>query len=488
MEDQQQDQDQEQGGNLVQLGDGTTHMFPREATQDQIQKALGLIPKPDKIPSNFNLDTAWDKAIDFIRPFVGNAAGGIAGTAAGTVSANPILGVAAETQGYAGIDSLMQYLKTNQPKSYKEALTRSEMEAVTNAVAGRILGSVWKATKGVYNSGMPEIYKLAPTTSQVLENYGRHALAKGTGFLEDFGAPVAKAAALDRIGGKGFTQSLALANQLNGRTASVNGDPVKLADRIKDAISEGIDTTETPQFKSNIHYASQDAMDLLQGGRTPYEKLDEVLADRDKLARVLKVGQLTGSPAMNVRKDLGAYQFMKLVNTASTQDAKGNIRFDPNRLMGLWNDPNSQANFDLLYGKESKDRISEFFKTLASVQDKPQTNPFIKYVGKGNFALNLGNLAKHLAVGGSPLGAGISSLLVSSNIVGRLLTSEKLGRAVIEAVEGVKGNIPVDERSRLITNALQGFSGALMDSNNKVIEGSFQEDPQSGGTKFVPYK
>ena len=478
-------------GNMVIMPDGTRHLFPLGTTQDQMQKALGLgIPKTTT-RSTQGQPVSGDQIVDFARPFVGNTAGLLAAGGTGLLTKNPAIALGAETQGYALVDSLMQYLKTDKPKSYSEALTNSEMDAVVNAVAGRLVHSVWKGAKGVYNAGMPEIYKLAPTTSQVLENYGWNTLGNSAKFLEDFGAPKAKAAALDRVGGNGFTQSLALANSLNKRPASINMDPTRLADKIRGGLWMGVDKEAIPGSGTmEINYPHKEAFNLLEGGKTPFDKIDDVLTDTDKLAKVLKVGQIAGSPAMNVKQDLQAYQFMKIVNDATTKDAKGGIRIDSNKLAKVWNDPERQFNFDTLYGKATKERITNFFKTISYGQGPPMTSGEAKglqYIGKGSFFMGLGLISKYLDLStGTP--GGIIGLRLGAGLIGRLLSKETTGKALMELVEGTRAGIPPSLKARVLVNGLQGLSIGLVNSQGKTTEGSFEEDPQSGMTKFVPYK
>jgi hypothetical protein len=445
----------------------------------------------------------YDSMIDFARPWIANAIGVPAGVAAGTASAPfagpgaPAIGLAAETQAYALTDSLMQYLKTKQPDSYKEALGTGEMNAAVNAIGGKIINSVFKGAKGVYNSALPEIYKLAPKTSAVLENYGMNALSKVSGFLEDLAGPSVNANALDRVSSKGFTQSLALANSLDKRMAGTNSDPAKLAAKIKDALMDGVDSEVQPQFgtsgiQSKLHYVSKEASDLMEGGQKTFSKIDEVLGDTEKLKKVLNVGSLTGSSAVNVKQDLQAYQFMKLVNDATTKDLKGNMRIDSNKIGEAWTNPENQENYNLLFGKATKDRISEFFKTLSTAQGSPPANAnFLKYAGRGNFLLGLGNIVHGLAMDNTTqavMGGGQIGVQLTASMIGRLLSKEGTGKILMEIVEGAKSSVPPAFKARVLTNALQGFSASMVGSNGQSVPGSFQEDKETGATKFVPDK
>lgn len=514
-------------GNLVTLPDGTKHMFPPGTSVDQMRKTLNLGPQPQAQVQQSNspnqgllYNTTPNKIgardlIDQLRPFIAGGAGALAATGAAIIPGVGESGVAeglADTQGYALVDSLMKYLGANPPKSYSEALTDSEKDAAINAVAGKLMGTVFKGVKSALftqASDIPAFYKLAPTTSQALEKYGMNTLAKGVKFLEDYGAPTAKAAALDKSGGEGFTQSLALANSLNGRQAGTNSNPQKLYDKIRFALEDGLDETTSSKVAyaeanklpsiaqsatggptGKLHVASQEALDMLQNGSDHFKVLDDTLNDTDKLAKVLKVGQLAGSPAMNVKKDLAAYKFMDIVNKATTKDLNGGARIDPSMLQELWTNYGDDKK-SLLYGsKDTINRIGDFFKDIGYAQDVQSQNPilsrYIKYGPAGKFILGLGTLMHGVTTGNFiPTGV-LTGVQISANLMGRLLTNPSTARIVADMAKGSLKDNPT-WTAKVLGNALRNQTVGLMSSDGSNTEGSFEENPQTGMLEFRKY-
>lgn len=611
-----------QGGNLVVMPDGSKHYFAEGTTPDQMSKMLKLGPQarsssPPPTTGMMSSGTGGQRSVldpnsgggqpenwvDKVRPYV---AGGVGAGAAALTSLIPGVGetgiaqVAADTQSYALVDSLMKYLGASPPKSYSEALVDSEKDAAINAVAGKLMGTVFKGIKAFRNQGMSEVYSLAPTMSQALEARGMKALATVPRFLEDYGASASKAAALDNSGGKGFTQALAHANAMNGRMAGTNSNPQKLYDAIKGQLELGLDTVpeyqpvkmtqrtapyQSVEFKPNtakvqpieinpntartqpieiksvndrpaapgmrtqtrvtgpredinvpesyqtrttgpvkdvdvpgsyqtigkgmgeakipgsfksepvggpipspdypyskLHIASQDALDTLANGSDHFKVLDDTIGDVNRLAKVLKVGSLTGSPAMNVKQDLAAYKFMDMVNKASKADLKGGRRFDPGKLAEMWNDPNMSKSFDLLYGQQGRENITEFFKNIATTQTGSPTTP-LRYAGVGKFIMNIGALSHAVTTGNYVAPAGVAAVQIGAAAIGRMLNNPRTARTIVEMSKGVVSDKP-GYASRLIGNALRNTTVGLVGGDGKVTNGSIVENPKTGMLEF----
>jgi hypothetical protein len=499
-------QPQNQQGNLVTLPDGSRHLFPLGTSKEQMEKALGTYNIKAKAQQAAPTANWWDKAIDVARPFIAGAASLPVGVAAGTASAPfvgpaaPVVGMTAETQTYAAVDSLMKYLKTEKPKSFSEALTSSEMDAAINAVGGKLLQGVFRGVKAMGSAAidnLPAIYKLAPTTSQALEAYGNKILSSSAKFLEDFGVPTAKADALNRAGGKGFAEALAYTNQLNGRTAAVNKSPALLFDKIRSGLIGGL-SADIPELGTaartvaegegivpKLHSVSEEALNSLETkGVGNLSKLDDVIADRDKLAKVLKVGTLTNSPYLNVKQDLGAYKFMDMVNKAWEASPKGQGgRLNPELLSTMWNDPKLAENFKTLYGKEGMDRISSFFKDVAYTQTSGQPNKYINVLSKGSFLFNTGLLA-HSVMSGDFAGMIPMGVQVGAHAVGKLLTNETTGRVLAEMAHGTLTSTNNAWASRMIIAGLKGVPLTILGSNGEQRKGTFVQDEETGHLKF----
>lgn len=435
-------------------------------------------------------DSVLNKAIDISRPFVGNAVGDVTGALAAPLG--PIASFGAETQGYSLVDSLMKMLKPDYAKNnngYAENLLDSEKDALVNAVGGRVMGALFRGGNALFGKGpIPEIYKFAPTTSQVLEAHGFHALGTVAKFAEDFGASGAKAEALDRAGGQGFTQALKFSNALNGRQSFTNSDPVKLAGKIRETLEQGL--YPNPGSSPTTHLASQEALDTLSGGKNPFAKIDTVIQDPDRLEKVLATGQING--VQGVKKDLQSYQFMRMVNDATTKDASGAIRIDPNKLSKAWSDPDMNTSFDTLYGKVGKggirDDITNFFKNIATTQDKMHSYPVAKqlrFLGAG-FAIPTALITGNVTGAESALGT-IAGLYIPTAVVGNLLTKPTTARILTAMAGGESLGASQKVAARVLTNALQGTSIALINSQGQKKWGSLQSD-KNGGYQFVENK
>jgi len=477
-------------GNLVILPDGTRHLFPAGTSVDDMHKALNLGPPPND-----------DTIIDKLRPFIAAGAGGLA--AAGTalipgIGESGVAELAADTQGYAAVDTLLKYasgwLGGKKPNSLGEALTDSEKDAAINAVAGKLVNGLFKGVKGFFNAGTPEIYKMFPTTSQALEAQGHKILATVPKFLEDYGVPASKAAALDKSGGEGFTQALAYANTINGRMAGTNAKPDRLFDNIRYALEQGLQKNQNPlAYNSTLHSASDEALNLLKnaGGDDRFRVLDEVIKDSDKLAKVLKVGQIAGSPAMNVKQDLAAYRFMKIVQDATTTDLQGGARINAAKLTKAFIDPKMASTQQTLFGKQGLEDISELFKNIVATQDQKALSPraaqYLKYVGNGKWLLGIGALAHAVTTGNfMPVGA-LAGIQLSSGALGKMMTNPRMGRTLAEMAIGTLPANPT-WTARMIGNALRNYTVGIASADGSVQDGEMYEDPQTGDLKLMPRK
>lgn len=475
--------------NVVNLLDGTTHVFPSDATQEEMQKALTLgLGAKGKIPEKFDLDPALSSAIDTLRPIIAGGVGALSGAGATIIPvAGQIPGVplAADIAGYAATDRLLSSLKPLQQTpagQQSEGISDSIKDGFINAVGSRILGGTWRTIKAFDTAGVPEIYKYAPTSAQALEAYGHHKIATMAKFAEDFGAAGAKAAALDKAGGAGFTQALAFANSLNGRFYGTNVDPVKLSDKIRGTLKNGL----TPGLNPTIHHASDEALDILRGGQNPFQKIDDVLQDPNRLGKVLNAGDLQGT---TTRNDLQAYQFMRMMHTASTRDAQGNVvRIDPNRLSTMFNDPDMNTSLNALYGKDGMKDVRNFIQNLSYTQDKQQTYPVAKQlrlVGSGfkiGTALLSGNL--HMA---ASTATDIAGFYLPMYAMGKLLTSPTTSKIVTRLAGSQPLSASAQYVARVLTSVIQGMNIAVIDSKGNKQWGTVEKTPDgSGDFDFVP--
>lgn len=446
-----------------------------------LKQPFNMFPKGPGQPLT---DESVGRVLNYIRPYISG------GT---SLLASPF-GPAASMAAYALPDAFMKAinpasdLRSQDPK---EAFGGSVKDALINEVGGRLLSGVFKVGSALRNAGQPDptsILKLYPTTAQALENYGFHKLAKVAGFSEDLGAPAAKAAALDRAGGEGFTQALLLSNRMNsgGRfTKNVFQDIGKLRDKITGTLEQGIGKNAVPgQFQTPTHYASQEAYDLMKTG-SPFESIDNVMNDSNKLDKVLALGQTVGPKSLNVRKDLQAYYFNRIFDEATTMQPKGGARIDPAKIQEMWFNPKNgelAKNLDTLYGTQGRKDLNKF---MTNIMDAQSGNPrlgaanAIKYYGKG---FGIGSLLTPFLGSAAPVVG--SALYLTNGTMGRLLTNPSVGKAVIDMAQGLKGGPGNNLLARGIFSALEGSRVALMDNNQKKTWGSIQKQPD-GSYQFV---
>jgi hypothetical protein len=439
--------------------------------------------------------------VDFLRPILGNLVGGAAATG---VTAIPGVGqsgaaqVAANTQGYTAMDTLMQYLKTPAPSSLGEAVTEGEAQAVTNAIAGRLVKSVFSGIGAIRNAEQPEIFLHKPTTSQAMDAYGHHILATGARFAEDFGAAGTKSEALDRAGAAGFSQALRYVNAINGRMANTNVDPVKLADKIRDELTNGFEPVESvptkykswgPSFKANpdVNIGGQqlqltkEASDLLNNGSPAFTAIDKVIADPDKLSKVLAVDQLQGGGS-NLRKDLQAYQFMRMFNDAVTKRAANSsdpatnvLRLDPDKIKDVWEDSDLKTSLDKLWGTKGRESVTKFINTISQTQTDQSS-----YLGRRAVWLMSGGMGLSgimgLLSGNISLPAGAVGLYAGSNVLGRMLTKPGVAEILTKMANGTALDEGKQFTARMITNSLQGAGNvAIIGSDGKKQWGHIED-------------
>lgn len=479
---------QEDQGTFTPIGEGDARLLQANKQQQSKQSpALDtILTIAHSLFSPFSAQ-GRDTAVDVARPFVGNAAGLAAAAGAGIATKNPIVAFGAETQGYSAADTLMQYLKSQRPNSIGEAFGEAEKNALVNAVGGRILGGIVRGVSAARNANVPEIYKLYPTSSQALEHYGySKLLSTPVKILEDVFAPGSKNAAQQTSGWASFQKALQLSNLMNGRAPEVNADPNQLLDSIKNTLESGINKTAVKgQFQQPQHYVSQQLLDNLNTAENPFKVLDGALADKSTLQKYLSLGQQIGPSNLNVRGDLQAYNWNKLMQDVTDVQGSGKARINVDKLNRLWNDPSKQDVLDTLYGKGMKGDLDNFLKNVTNVQDTQMQFPGlskIKYLGNG-WSLG-GPLLTGLSLSG--FGAGklaATGLYLSGKVMGNLLTKPGIARSLA----AMAGSEPLGQTATAVTksvyNALQGSTIAILDNNGQKHFGEIEKTPD-GSYRF----
>ena|SRR5215467_388709 len=447
---------------------------------------LGIPPSSGRQSEPKSLDNAWDKAIDIVRPFIGWGAGSLGGAAGGALGALggpaapvtvPVGTLAGDVGAYTIVDSLMQQLKTK-PPSGSEAMSNSAMEALVNAVAGRTLNGIVKGTMAARSAGMPEIYKLFPTTSQALEHNAIKGLPGIAKALEDVIAPGAKKKAQEISGGAGFFEALEQANMMNGKNRLVNQDPQQLLEAIKNNIKSGITRgADGKQFQTNLHYVSKDFMDAFDAanaGQDQFQVLRNVVNNDAKLQKILSLGQTVGQRHLNVRQDLQAFNLMDMMNRATTIKAPGapgvaRARIDPELLQREWFAPERQSALNKLYGAQQKESLDGLMQRIIQTQDNPLLSSKLAFTGKG---IILGGGALPTLLGHGVPSATAAAIYLPTAAFARALTDPKVARGINAMIgaEKVPGMGP--ESARAILSGLQGVRLALIDKDGKKSWGS----------------
>lgn len=459
-----------------------------------LQQGFGIPTIPGKQSTPTTFDNIWDKAIDFIRPFVGTGTG-IALAAPTATASGPaafVGGVAGDVGGYTLADTMMQYLKVHQPDNLQEAMNTAARDAVVNTVGGGIANSVVKGGMAFRSAGIPEIYKLFPTTSQALEHFGIKILPSIAKAFEDIGAPGAKAAAQAMSGGEAGIQALELSNLMNGKPPGslVNADPQRLLDAIKTRLKSGINPSAQPnQFQTPLHYVSKDLLDDIQAGTDPFEVLRDKLSNDKELDKFLSIGKAGGNP--DVKEDLQAFNFSDLFKRATksmTPTATGQVRarIDPELFAQEWFAPSRQTTLTKLYGAQQKQTLDGFINRVLTTQDNPLVPAKVAYVGNG-FTLS-GALATLLSGHPGPAGTA-AAIYVPIGAMSRALTNTKFAKAISAymGAEPVPQALSIGGKEQLgkaIVDGLQGLRYAFVSPDGKKtwqspIAGTKIGQPQS---------
>lgn len=173
----------------------------------------------------------------------------------------------------------------------------------------------------------------------------------------------------------------------------------------------------------------------------------------------------------NTRKDLQGYELQRLINSAKSVDAKGNVLYDGQKLVDAFNDPNKQESYKLLYSAQNRADIEQFFKNVNATSQKGQVGPsryWIMRMAANGLGLGAG-LISAMGTGNVPASAGIVGGVVSMNALGRLLTNPATARLMVAAAQGGPLNMPTMVASRAIANILRNTPMTIeYDDGSKV--------------------
>lgn len=458
---------------IYKASDGTTHVFPADATLDEIQSLADQYEK--SLPTTINTKQlsqnaaisgggpgaimpmppqVRDTALGVIRPIIASAAGDAAAAAAAPVPV-PGSSVAAYGGAYSLTDALMQYLQSKKPNSFSEALGTGAVNAGVQKVLGSLVNAGARGVKAFNSADMPDIYHLAPTTSQAAAAMGMPKLAGVAKNLEDM-ALSSKQEALDRSAGKGFTEALRLAN------------------------NSGWIYNRNPN--TQLEFIQQHA---LNSGMIPpesFSQLDKVIGDAKALKAVKQAAYESGV-GTNLEKSLQGYQFMKMFQDATERDLfaspslQNTKRLDVSKFEKTWLDPKMEDSFKELYNSKERANITQFFKNVAETQDKITVNPIAKrfWVMHGGIGLGMGMLTGSPLEGAGAAGASYLGVYLGAQQVGKMLTNPSTARLLVALAGGEPLGYSEQFAAKQITRALQGSMLGLIKSDGSVQPARLQD-------------
>lgn len=387
-----------------------------------------------------------DSVIDMLRPLVSGAAG-----AGGAALGGPVGAVA----GYGGADAILQHLKQKAdngmvasvvgmgPGGLASTLTNTAEQYGLGKIGDALVSKGMGAVKAFKNVDQPEIAKFLPTTSQALESGGYSKLASVSKAVEDM-AVGAKNKALDRTAGAGFSQALQTAKDAD-LNAYINPQKGLRQINLNLPFTKGVPGTQ-----------------LESQGFDSFAALDKVIGDPSKLQDTLSRATSLGT-GDNLKKTLGGYKFMDVLNNATTHDVSGNVtRIDPAKIAEKWADPEIQDSLKLLYNSKQRADITQFFNNVANTQDKIGSGSYKKlWLMEGGIGLGTSLLT------GSPIhGAeGAAGIYLGAQGAARLLMNPKVARIAVALAGGEPLGVSDQLAGRLIVRALQGSAVALINAD-----------------------
>ena len=444
-----------------------------------------------------------DPLLDNLRPILSSAAA-LAATPGDALTAGIPL---ASAGAYTGMDALLQHLRSTpapgilssatgmKPGGVAATLTNTVEQGVTGKLFEGGTSALFKLKNMLYGAAAPVVQDLLPTTSQAAKaaaadigetswfknprdawNKAKlNILGSSSKALEDLNLS-SKQAALNRTAGQGFTEQLQVAKDSD---FIFSRNPNTMLDIVK---------SYDPELES-------------------FKTIDNVIKDPELLKSTLARAQTNGV-GDNLRKSLQGYQFMKMMEDASTygEESSGYVnhvtKINSQKISDVWLDPKMQDSLDTLYSAKNRSDMTQFFKNIALTQDKMTTIPIARnlIMVHGGIAL-AGGVGSAILTGSIPEGlaggalTGGASILLSAQTVGKLLTSPNTARLLVAMAGGEALGVSDQYAARAIARVLQGCTIALANANgsrkpvivsgNKLISvdsgsGSSINSPQSG--------
>lgn len=496
-------------------------------SQEQLQKESALRMQPSMNP-----------IVDIANPILST----MAGTAAGAAypPAAPITGPGVYALTHMLLEKLKSTPENGVIANAAGLTPGSLSSGATNAFSDLALGKVVDTGitvgKGLLGklANDADIMKYLPTTSQAMRmKNGPSKLASLAKFMEDTFSPGAKAAAQNESGAAAQQIGNQMAAKMAGRSVSTISNPNTM---IQLTTGEMVPAEEYGSSKILQRTATVQPISFLKNPLLPPEVPEDVLAangfggqsippklavaptqtmagagtkevpipgayeilpgvvkkvpfatdpielyanikDPSKLQKMLTDSQAAGL-GVNVRQDLGSFNFKTNLDAATTKLANGTVRVDPDKFRDLMFPTNGlmTSSNDILYSKTAQSNIMQFVKNIAETQAKSgspwQVNGARMIFGGSAITLPLSFLRSALL--GSTTGmvgaAGIGGIEVGLNQVGRLLSNPKTARIMLALADGSALGVSDQLAARAI---VKGLSRATVN----VVNGDGTKEP-----------
>lgn len=228
------------------------------------------------------------------------------------------------------------------------------------------------------------------------------------------------------------------------------------------------------------------------GVQSPVNVLNDIADDPVKLAQFLNSDKTPISKDTktqyifdNKRKDMAAYQVMRMFNNSLSGDATdaSNQVFDPAKFTKQLNpsDARTQQSLKILFSSQNRADLEQFGKNLAMTTQKGEVGArpywYLKLASNG-LGMTAGLLTG--ATSSLPGGAAIIGGTIGLNGLGRLLTNPDSARLMVSLANNGPLNMSLGMAGRVIANVLKNQDIALKYADGTEVNARFGPDGKLG--------
>lgn len=234
---------------------------------------------------------------------------------------------------------------------------------------------------------------------------------------------------------------------------------------------------------------------LLSTKNEPNPAIDAIMTDSKKLQRFLDQGSMSIGAwptkqiitSLSKVKDMRGYAFTSIWQNAwkplEASELSSGVT-NAAKLNEAWADYSNSDAGKLLYNKQQRADISQFFKDASQVATRPP-NPSVYLTLRAGSAIASVSTAftGAMLTGGSLKGAAyglpIASITIGAHVVGKLLTNPETARLMIAMQRGGPLSMSTAMAGRMISKALtgeavQGIMGNGTQVDGKIVNGAFK--------------